>query len=306
MRKVSTLVGLALMTLAGTALAQEGAPAEDVAPPPAVPADPAAAPAPEGMPVAGPEAAPAAPAAAGSDYISRGLTVGAGTLQVTVPVMLNLSKELVLKPVTVPLDVRFGVNDQLEVFLIHSTLHNAYGAGGMTPTGVCLGGKDRGCAKLYNNLSVGAQFSIMKDSAMELAAIGALDLRSLDPMHLAINVGVAFKYNANPIAIKIAPQISIGATKRDEGNKELLAVPVQIAFQASPELAAYLSTGIFGPTSKFADSFYMPVGVGASFAAMPNLDVGGEFVLPMIYTAWSGDKSFDARTLTVFASYRTN
>jgi hypothetical protein len=309
MRKVSLLIGLALFTLAGSARAQDeapaAAPAGDTAAAPA--GDTAAAPAPAPEAAAAPAPAPAA--AAGNSYVSRGLTVGAGTFQATVPVLLNLSKDKVLKPVMVPLDLRYGVTDQLDVFVNHSTPGGSYAAVGPTsPSGVCIGGKDRGCDKFYNNLNIGAQFSAVKDAAMELAAFGALQFRALDPMTLGIDVGVNFKYNAGPLAVKVAPQISIGANKRsdaDGANKEIISVPVQIAFQATPELAAFVDTGITGPLSKFSDNYYVPVGIGASFAAMPNLDVGGEFMLPMVHTAWAGDKAFDARVLMVFASYRT-
>ena len=314
MRKVATLVGLTVFALAGSAFAQdssgrifsgsrpEAAPAADTAAP-APAADPAAAPVgdPAAAPAPAPEAAPA-PVAAGTSYTTRGLTQTAGNLQVTVPIVLNLSKEQVLKPVWVPLDIRYGITDQLEVFLSHNYTGTplAFGQGG-----VCLGGKDRFCDKLYNNLNVGAQFSLMKDAAIEISGIGAVEVRSLDPMHLAVDLGIGFKYVGGPVAIKAAPQIGIAATKRDEqAFKEFIAVPLQVAFQATPELALFLDTGIFSPTKDFSKQYAVPVGIGAAFAVMPNLDVGGEFMLPAILTGIEGDKAFDMRTLMVFAQYR--
>ncbi len=67
MRKVSTLVGLTLFALAGSARAQETAPAADTAAPPA--GDAAAAPAPA------PEVAPAAPAAAPESKMQAGINL---------------------------------------------------------------------------------------------------------------------------------------------------------------------------------------------------------------------------------------
>jgi hypothetical protein len=295
MRKVSTLVGLALLVFASSARAQEEAPA-------AAPAgDPAAAPAGDaaGAPAPAPEAA-AAPAA-GTDYVSRGLTVAGGGLQLTVPIVLTLNKGAALKPVWVPLDVRYGVNDQLEVFLLHSGPGYPMAAEG----GVCLGGTSRGCGKLYNNATLGAQYSLSKSGGIELTGIGALELRSLDPMWLAIDIGVGFKYASGPIAIKATPVLGIGATKRADGNKEFIAVPVQIAFQASAPLAVFLDTGIGGPTSHFGDLYSVPLGIGAAFAVQPGLDVGAEFMIPGVLTGIPGDKALDSRTLALFASYRT-
>jgi hypothetical protein len=301
MRKVSTLVGLSLFALAGMARAQEEAPAPAPEAAAAPAGDAAAAPAPA------PEATPAPAAAGGTDYVSRGLTQSAGNLQVTVPVVLNLSKEMVLKPVWVPLDIRYGVTDQLEVFLTHARL-TPIGAPMATPGGVCLGGKDRGCGKAYDNVSIGGQFSLLKDGQIELAAIAAFVLGSLDQSMYLADVGVNFKFASGPIAIKAAPQVAIGVNKRTEGNiKQLITLPVQIAFQAVPnQLAVFLDTGIQGTSDHFGDVYTVPVGIGAAFQALPNLDVGGEFMLPMVAkgSAYEGIGAMDLRYLGVFAQYR--
>ena len=302
MRKVSTLVGLTLLVLAGTARAQEPAPAGDMAAPPAGDAAGAPAPAPEGAMAP----APAPVAAAGGDYVSAPLTTSAGALKVTLPIVFNLSKSAVLKPVWVPLVLAFGVTDQLEVFLSHTGV----GTPIATPGGVCIGGKDRGCEKFYNNVNLGAQFSLMRNNGIELTGIGALEFRRLsDPMHLAIDVGVNFKYAGGPVSVRATPVVGIGVNKRSaDGNKEELAVPVQVAFQATPQLALFLDTGIFGPFSHFSDLYAVDAGIGASFAVQPGLEVGGEFLLPaaMAPSAIPSDlKGFNQRYLGVFVTYRT-
>lgn len=302
MRKVSTLVGLSLFALAGMARAQEEAPAPAPEAAAAPAGDAAAAPAPA------PEATPA-PAAGGTDYVSRGLTLDEGNLQVTVPIVINLSKERVAKPIVVPLDVRYGVTKELTAFLTHSGPGFPLALPSAPPAvggGVCIGGEERGCAKLYNNLAVGAQYSVLKDNGLELAPLLALDVRSLDPMWLAIDVGLGFKYASGPIAIKATPAIGVGATKRDAGNKENISVPLQVAFQATPELAIFLDTGFFAPVKDMGKLYTVPVGVGAGFAALPNLDVGAAFMMPMIVkgSAYEGVKVADYRTAVVFASWR--
>jgi hypothetical protein len=296
MRKVSLLVALTLFTIAGTARAQDEAAAAPAG-------DPAAAPAADPTIVPPADATPVAVTAVGGDYVSAPLTTSAGALKVTLPIVLNLSKSAVLKPVWIPLVLAYGVTDQLEVFISHTGVGTPIAAG----DGVCLGGKDRGCDKFYNNVNLGAQFSLLRDNGMELAGIGALEFRRLsDPMHLAIDVGVNFKYAAGPLAVRVTPVIGIGVNKRSaDGNKEYLSVPVQIAFQAAPVLAVFLDSGIYGPTSHFGDLYSIPLGVGASFAVQPGLDVGAEFLLPLAATGMSGNKAFDNRTLGVFATYRT-
>jgi hypothetical protein len=297
---------IAIMSLLATSLLSAGAFAQPEGAPPAAPAPegaPPAAPAPEGAaPEAAAPAPAAAPAAAAGD--ASGLTLSAGAAQVTVPVVLNLSKDLVLKPVMIPLDLRYGVTNELTAFVSHTEMGMSLATGG----GVCLGGKDRGCSKFYNNVAIGGMYSLMKNNGLELAGLVALDLRSIDPMHLAIDVGVAVKYVSAPISVSVTPTFGIGANKRDEGNKEKIAAPVQIAFQASSELAVFLDSGIVGYTKDFSKNYRVPVGVGAGYTVQPGLVVGAEFIFPMLVAgdAWISDvKGANSRAAMLFASYRT-
>jgi hypothetical protein len=307
MRKVSLLVALTLFTIAGTARAQDEAAAAPVG-------DPAAAPAADPTIVPPADATPVAVAAVGGDYVSAPLTTSAGALKVTLPVVLNLSKSAVLKPVWIPLVLAYGVTDQLEVFVSHTGVGTPI-ALGASPSGrgggVCLGGTSRNCEKFYNNVNLGAQFSFLRDNGIELAGIGALEFRRLSsPMHLAVDVGVNFKYASGPVSIRATPVIGIGVNKRSaDNNKEDLSVPVQIAFQAAPVLAVFVDSGIYGPTTDFSKNYTVPVGLGAAFSVQPGLDVGAEFLLPMVvrgsFYKDAGVGAADARYLGVFATYRT-
>jgi hypothetical protein len=299
------------------AIAQdEAAPAPEGAAPAPEAAGPAAAPA----PAPAPEAAPAAaPAGYPDEYALRPLTLAAGMFQATLPVVLSLSKKAVLKPVWIPLDLRFGVTNEFEVFVSHTRYGSQQAVGG----GLCLGGTGRGCEKFYNNVNVGGQFSFLKNAGVELSGLLALEFRRIsDPMYLAVDVGVGFKYVAAPISVKLAPQIGIGVNKRagsttnlgggvtleSPGNKEVISVPLQIAFQAAPQIAIFLDSGIFGRVSHFGDNYGVPVGIGGSYLAMHGLDVGIEFMLrsALAGSSYSSDtKGINDRTLTLFASWRS-
>jgi hypothetical protein len=291
----------AFLTILATSLVSYAALAQDEAAP--APAPEGAAPAPEAAPAPAPAAAPAA-APAGDTYVARSLTLNAGTFQATLPVVIGLDKGVAAKKIEIPLDLRFGVTNELEVFVGHSFL-------GQPPIfmggGVCIGGKTY-CPKVYNNVAIGAQYSLLKQPGLELSGLLAVDISAFSPsLLLDIDVGVGFKYSASPIAVKATPVIGIGANKRDAGNiKQFISVPVQVAFQATSELALFLDTGIFGMTESFSKNYVVPVGLGGSFAVQKGLDVGAEFMLTRVLTGASGNKAMDARSAMVFASYRTN
>ncbi len=301
MRKnLAILSILAASLMSHAAMAQdEAAPAPEGAAPAPEAAAPAAAPAPA------PEAAPAAaPAGYPDEYALRPLTLGAGTFQATLPVVLNLSKNQILKPVWIPLELRYGVINELDVFVNHSVP----GGSLASPGGLCLGGKNRNCPKVYNNVNVGGQYSFMKASGLELSGLLAAQFRQFSPdMQFAVDVGVGAKYVAAPVSVKLTPQIGIGINKRTaDNNKEQLAVPLQIAVQAAPQIAAFLDSGIYGPISHFGDFYTLPVGIGASYLAMHGLDVGLEFMLPMVAKgSVYGGGAADERMLTIFASWRS-
>jgi len=208
-----------------------------------------------------------------------------------------------LKPVWIPLELRYGVLNELDVFVNHSVPGGPVTSG----SGLCLGGKSRGCEKVYNNVNVGGQYSFMKASGLELSGLLAAQFRQFSPdMQFAVDVGVGAKYVAAPVSVKLTPQLGIGLNKRSSlANKEELAVPLQIAFQAVPRVAVFLDSGISGKISDFGDSYAVPIGIGGSYLVMHGLDVGLELMLPMLVkaTTFTGGAA-NARMLTLFASWR--
>ena len=309
MRKnIAILSILATSLMSYAAMAQtppEGAPPVIGDAPPAG-APPEIAPAPAPAPAAAPVAAPASYP---DEYALRPLVLAPGMFQATLPIVINLSKNAVAKPVFIPLDLRFGVTDQLEVFVNHVVPGGspAMGGGPVPAAGLCLGGTDRKCPKVYNNVNVGGQYSFLKASGVELSGLLAAQFRQFSPdMLFAVDVGVGVKYVSAPVSVRLNPQIAIGINKRDGGNKEYLGVPVQIAVQAAPQVAAFIDSGIFGPTSHFGDLYTLPIGIGASFLAMHGLDVGLEFMLPMVAKgSFYGGGAADARDVMIFASWRS-
>jgi hypothetical protein len=224
--------------------------------------------------------------------------------QGTLPIVFNFSENAVLKPGWIPLDMRFGMTDQLEFFVTHNALGAPLAVGDGGP---CLGTKQY-CPKTYNNLNVGSQFSFARSKSLELTGLLAAEFREFSPHLLfAVDVGVGVKYVNAIFSAKTTPRLGIGVNRRSTGNEqEAVGVPVQLALQAAPRIAAFVDTGIFGPTSQFSGKYTIPVGVGADFLLGHSFDAGAEFMFPALGrgSAVAG-KAIDSRTIMLYAVWRS-
>jgi hypothetical protein len=303
MCRLATLLTTALL-MGGTAFAQPP-PAEPLAPPadPTAPAEPAPADmgaAPMGVPTSGTPA----------ELTRRGVQERAGTIAINGLLGLNMSKELVMKPVTLSPDVYFAVNDMLQIGIVHT-----WPLRDQTPAGlgasICLGGEERGCSKLYDNVGIDVLYALLNSAnggTIDLSAHVAYWIQQLsDPMLSSIGLGVRGKLHISDIlALQFDPQIYIGVNKRDEGNKQMLFIPVELQYQLQPMLALALQTGIWGSTEEFGDNYRAPLGILALYNVSPMLDVGARFSFDNLLGAKpdGAPGRADARTLAVLANLR--
>lgn len=232
-----------------------------------------------------------------------GMTVPKGKIDVTVVVGLNLGESAIAKPISILPDIFYGVGPKLDVGLAHSnhalTGFWADGLGG----GLCLSGEDNGCGKVYNGpVGLLAHFGL-SDGSVSLAADGGVVIASLsDPMQLGVKLGVDGMKMSGKLAIGFKPNIYIGLTERDSGNKETLNVPVDVMYMASDKLGVGVQTGITGPLDGFGDFYSIPVSIGAMFKANDNLSVGGSFNLLRV-AGFEGPGAADIRTLSLFVDW---
>lgn len=232
-----------------------------------------------------------------------GLTVPKGKIDVSVGIGINLSKELVAKPITIVPDLFYGVSDKLDVGVGHSAYALqgwwAEGLGG----GLCLTGTDNGCGKVYNGpLGILAHFGLAQGS-VDLAADGGVIIKALDPDVLAgLKLGIKGRKMSGKMAIGFNPNIYIGLNSRDGGNKEYLNVPVDVMFMASDKLGVGVQTGIQGPLSHFGDFYAIPVSLGAMFHVNDNLSAGAAFNLLRV-AGFEGPGAADLRTLSLFVDW---
>ncbi len=281
-------IGL-LFALCGTAFADEETPATD-------------APAGEKTEVS----VSTGDATEGASHSEGSVTMNEGQFAVAVNVEANLSKEHVFKPFSIAPDLYYGVTNDLQLGLVHSTsaltgFRDGAGAS------LCLAGKDNGCPKVYHNIGVDAVYGFMRGDFAMGANVG-LHLTNLDPMHMMAKVGVKGLYTAGALGIGFAPSIGIGLNKRDEGNtKQFIWVPVDVSYHVAEPFAIGIGTGIRGPSEKFGDNFTVPVGITAEYEVTPAVDVGLAFSLDRVTggKAWRDAKltGADERSLQIWGKY---
>jgi hypothetical protein len=194
--------------------------------------------------------------------VDRPLTNAAGMLEVRGDTFrLNLSKGSVGDPISLAPDIYYGVNNLLTVGITHQT-------------GVCI---TDACAKAYNDVGIDALYALMRVGSFQVSARGGLLFPQFSPDFAGgLNVGIASRLTVGKVAVRLEPTLYLGALGRSDGFKEFLSLPTQLQFQANPQTAVFLSTGIFGPLSGFGDAYQVPVGAGTLFAINNRIDIGLE------------------------------
>lgn len=285
MRKLGALLGLALsVTFAGQVHAQE---AEPVVDPMATPAS----------------TEPMAQSAVTSTgvpqaLVARGVQGPAGQLWIRTLVGINASKGAFAKPFSIAPDVFYGVSDKLQLGLVHN---GPLGWQTTPGAGLCLAGKENGCPKVYDNVGFDALYSLMTGST-DLSFHGTVYLSPLDPLTVAVALGVAGKLHINDkMALFFDPSLYIGVTKRDAGNKEVLYIPLEFQFQLQPQLALVAFTAFYGPFDGLGDFYVIPLGLGAFYNVNEMIDVGGRFSFDNLL---GNGSSADFRSLSLLVNVR--
>ena len=223
-------------------------------------------------------------------YALRPLALPTGMVELKVPVIINLSKGAVAKPVFIPLELRLGLTSELELRLFHP-IH-----------GLCVSGQAKGCGRVYNDVGLGLLYSVMREQGMELALLGAVEVTSFSrPAKVRLDAGLAFKYVHAPFSIAAWPYVGIGLNHRNE-NGDSINIPVEFAFQLSPPTALFLESGFYGDAHDFGNSWSSPLGVGINYLLKHGIDLGAEFKLDGPVGSSGG--SVDGREFIVYFALR--
>jgi len=201
-----------------------------------------------------------------------------GKIGINVSLQASLVSGAIFKPFSIQPDVWYGVMPKLEVGVAHSSM-GITGFWGSLGGGVCVSGTSGGCAKAYNGpVMVGAHY-LLVEGGIDLAADVGVLIPAIDPFMLGAKVGVMGRKVMGKLMIHFDPNIKIGFTKRDAGNKEYLSIPVGVGFAATPKVHVGVQTGIQGSLSGFGDNFQLPLSIGGMFMVNEKIMVGAAFNL---------------------------
>lgn len=209
--------------------------------------------------------------------IERPLTLAGGMVELRGDTLrVNLTRDSEGKPISLAPDVFFGATRDLSIGVTHDV-------------GVCVTGKSKGCPYAYDDVGLEALYALMHGGNFQLAARGGVLVPHIhDDLTAGVDVGLIARLTAGKFAVRLDPQIYIGALGRDPdvpvlggparpiGPKETLDFPGQLQLQLNEQSEVYVSGGVIGPLDGFGDSFLIPVGFGATFAINNRLDLGGE------------------------------
>jgi hypothetical protein len=243
----------------------------------------------------------AEPQAAASADGADQLTLPKGRVVLDAFLEMNLSTDLVFKPVSLSPDIWYGVTDDITAGLIHSTV-GAIGFIGNVGDSLCLtSGVENGCADVYNNVGVEARYKL-KTGMLAWAVNGGLFVRDLDPVALALKVGVVGRWHSGPLAVETSPNLFFGLTERADNNEEVFNLPVTGLYSVMPKLSVSVQTGAILPFQNTGDTYSIPLSIGAHYTVNESLIANLAFSLPRL--AGGGTLTgADARSLTLGGSY---
>jgi hypothetical protein len=221
-------------------------------------------------------------------------------LQLDVNGNVAMSKGAVAKPINLPLSVFYGITDELQFGLVHTT-------------GLCVSGTDGNCAKVYNDLGLQLLYSLFgRGTSLEMATFAQLNfLQFSDPLKLSLQIGGAMNWVVGGnVAILAYPSFGIGLNQRPAptSNTESFGMPVYAYFRAGTNFTPVLFTGLSPAGTSldsFGDAYQIPLGIGALIALNTTVDVGARFDFTnLLGKRPAGVGAADGKALLLWVSLR--
>lgn len=176
------------------------------------------------------------------EFIKRPNTLDAGMLEVRLDLNASLSKDAAFKPFALAPSVFYGVNDKLQVGLVHTD-------------SLCLASEENGRDMVYKGGTLDGQYNFLRDATKDINAHVQLDFNLFKDTADDTKVAMVLRLGVfgsilfgEQLALYFDPQIGIGITEHDAGNKESFLLPFRLAYQATPNLTPSCSSRSRAPS----------------------------------------------------------
>jgi hypothetical protein len=184
---------------------------------------------------------------------------------------INTSKNSSFKPVEFPVNLFWGVSDDVLIGITHER-------------GLRLNTGEQGPAlrKLYNDVGFGAVIWLAGARDYEVTLHLGVPFHQLSPdLFVGGQFGVLGRANiADKVALVYDPSVYLGMNRRKLGNGDGLNLPIWFYFQATASIAPFVGTGVEGPLDRFGDNFRIPLEGGVLFSAAQGIYIGGMLRFP--------------------------
>jgi hypothetical protein len=113
-------------------------------------------------------------------------------------------------------------------------------------------------------------------------------------------VGGLLKWHHGRFAVVTDPQLQIGLTNRDRGNRDWLRLPLWLEVQPARHVLVALRTGVEGELATWHDSFLVAAGLDLTVRFRPDVDASLTLGFPAALGPLNdGHERHVAATLTV-------
>jgi hypothetical protein len=252
----------------------------------------------------------------------RSVAMQAGQIEVTVPLVINMSRNLVASPMGIPFDIYRGFTDDWTFGLTHSrgTIRGVgpYGifrpgnppvapdAGyddatvrvrGIGPfdlnQGVCVSD----CPTAYSNFGFDGLYRLV-GGVIQLAAHGGVDISWYSDSDLSVRLGMLGKAAlGTDAALLIDPRFALGLN----GGPHVLDFPLAVHFTTEEGVRWGFQTGLAGALREFPDTCNVWLGAFGSIGVNEKIEAFAAF----IFTNVAGvNQSIDGRALTLGLNIR--
>ncbi len=248
------------------------------------------------------DVAPVSEAPDGLVAVQRGIQGPKGMFSARITLAMNLSADQAGKPISLVPDLFYSISDKLQLGLIHDGPMRWQSRPGL---GLCLTGKDSGCANVYDNVGLDVMYGLAFAAPLHLSAHATFYVTSFDASTTMLAIGAAGKFHFSDTAsLFFDPQLGFALSDRDVIDDGLF-LPLELQLQIDAPTTVKLLTGMSGSLSALGDTLQVPVGVGAVRNLNETFDLGLRFSFDnLLGKQQDGVSRADARSVALLLVVR--